>query len=84
MLTQAFEVLADGALLQGDPQKAALAVKELAHASGTLGMVGGQVADIISEGKQPTQELLEYIHHHKTAGTDHCLCQIGRDLCRCR
>lgn len=67
LLTQAFEVLADGALLQGDPQKAALAVKELAHASGTLGMVGGQVADIISEGKQPTQELLEYIHHHKTA-----------------
>lgn len=67
LLTQAFEVLADCALGQKEPQKAALAVKELAHASGTLGMVGGQVADIISEGKQPTQELLEYIHHHKTA-----------------
>ena len=67
LLTQAFEVLADCALGQNEPQKAALAVKELAYASGTRGMVGGQVADIISEGKQPTQELLEYIHHHKTA-----------------
>ena len=30
-------------------------------------MIGGQVMDIVSEGKQVPLEILEYIHRHKTA-----------------
>ena len=77
LLTQAFEVLADCGLRLNQPQKTAWAVKELAHASGSLGMVGGQVADIISEGQQPTKELLNYIHHHKTAALIMAAVQLG-------
>ncbi len=39
----------------------------IARASGTRGMVGGQMVDIESEGKNVDAETLEYIHRHKTA-----------------
>jgi geranylgeranyl diphosphate synthase, type II len=42
-------------------------VADVADAAGTDGMVGGQVVDIESEGKDVTAETLEYIHRHKTA-----------------
>jgi len=42
-------------------------VLELARASGTMGMVGGQVADIEWTGKEKLEfPTLEYIHSHKT------------------
>lgn len=41
-------------------------IKEIAEAAGTLGMVGGQVADIQSEGKEISREELDFIHSHKT------------------
>jgi geranylgeranyl diphosphate synthase type II len=41
---------------------------EISTAAGTVnGMVGGQVADIESEGKKVDPEILEYIHRSKTA-----------------
>ena len=42
-------------------------MSRLARASGSFGMIGGQVMDIVSEGKQVPLEILEYIHRHKTA-----------------
>ena len=42
-------------------------VGELALVSGAPGLVGGQVVDLESEGKQVDLETLEYIHLHKTA-----------------
>lgn len=39
----------------------------IAEASGTRGMVGGQMVDIESEGKSVDADMLEYIHRHKTA-----------------
>jgi geranylgeranyl diphosphate synthase type II len=42
-------------------------VKELAAASGSQGMVGGQVADLEGEGKKITPAELRYIHENKTA-----------------
>ena len=42
-------------------------VKELSEATGAYGMVGGQVVDILSEGKQISEETLNYIHFNKTA-----------------
>lgn len=41
-------------------------VEEIARATGTSGMIGGQVADILFEGQEITPLDLEYIHTHKT------------------
>jgi geranylgeranyl diphosphate synthase type II len=61
LLTLAFEVLTLC------PEKAAAKlVRELARASGTMGMVGGQVVDIEWTGKDLELPTLEYIHAHKT------------------
>ena len=40
---------------------------EITAAAGTDGMVGGQVVDVLSEGKTVPAETLEYIHTRKTA-----------------
>ena len=42
------------------------ALKELAFSSGTEGMIGGQVVDLKSEGKQIGLDTLKYIHSLKT------------------
>ncbi len=69
LLTLAFALLAEHASLE--------VVKEVAHAAGTFGMIGGQVADIQSEGKSVDAETLEYIHRHKTAALIRCSLQSG-------
>lgn len=43
-----------------------LAAKEIFTASGCQGMIGGQIADIESEGRAPSGEILEFIHLKKT------------------
>jgi geranylgeranyl diphosphate synthase type II len=48
-----------------DAQKVAL-TKELAYASGAMGMVGGQVLDMDGETKQLTYEELKQVHALKT------------------
>jgi len=55
-------------------------VAEIAVAAGTLGMVGGQVVDIESEGKTLTPEALEYIHIHKTAALLRASLSVGARL----
>jgi geranylgeranyl diphosphate synthase type II len=67
LLTLAFRLVADNARLVDDPRVVCEVVAELADAAGTLGMVGGQVVDIESEGKEVPAETLDYIHRHKTA-----------------
>ena len=42
-------------------------VAELSLVSGAPGLVGGQVVDLESEGREVDLETLEYIHLHKTA-----------------
>jgi geranylgeranyl diphosphate synthase type II len=41
-------------------------IHEIASASGSRGMVGGQQVDMESEGKEIDLALLSYIHTHKT------------------
>ncbi len=60
----AFEVLAQR--LPAGPGLGA-AVLELARASGTFGMIGGQILDLEAEGKSPTVPLVDRIHLMKTA-----------------
>lgn len=65
LLTQAFQVLGN---LKCPGREAVLLriVGELATASGSVGMVAGQVADMESEGKKAEGETLAFIHAHKT------------------
>ncbi len=66
LLTYSFEVMED-LLNQGvSPIKVVTLMKELSKASGPIGMVGGQVADMEGEGKALALEDLEYIHRNKT------------------
>ena len=65
LLTLAFETI--GATPVGAERRVAM-LTEISTAAGTVhGMVGGQVADIESEGKGVGPEMLEYIHRSKTA-----------------
>ena len=67
LLTLAFRLVADNAARLTDPRLIARVVADVADAAGTDGMVGGQVIDIESEGKEVGPDTLEYIHRHKTA-----------------
>lgn len=42
-------------------------ILEFSKATGAYGMVGGQALDILSEGAEPDEETLSFIHHKKTA-----------------
>jgi geranylgeranyl diphosphate synthase type II len=77
LLTLAFRLVADNAGLVRDPRVIREAVAEIADAAGTLGMVGGQVVDIESEGKAIAAETLEYIHRRKTAALIRASLRVG-------
>jgi geranylgeranyl diphosphate synthase type II len=64
LLTAAFEILARTDI--DDKDRVVRAVVELARAAGSTGMIGGQMVDIESEGKDVPFPVLEYIHIHKT------------------
>ncbi|MBI3399565.1 MAG: polyprenyl synthetase family protein [Deltaproteobacteria bacterium] len=67
LLTKAFQIMSKESAVSG--QQSALILKtihEIATAAGSTGMVGGQVVDIESEGKEVAFPVLEYIHIHKT------------------
>lgn len=71
LLTLAFEALSSFGLAQAEKEPAFClqilrVINEIAEASGTMGMIGGQVVDIQSEGKSIDGKVLEYIHTHKT------------------
>jgi geranylgeranyl diphosphate synthase type II len=55
-------------------------INKVAEAVGILGMVGGQVVDIESEGKEVDLPTLHYIHTHKTGALISVSVQIGAHL----
>ncbi len=67
LLNLAYEIMLANALLY--PEKLINHVKAIyaiAEAAGVRGMIGGQVVDLDSEGKDVDEDILQYIHHHKT------------------
>jgi geranylgeranyl diphosphate synthase type II len=68
LLNLAFEVLSDPKRLKTVPAARMIAItREISRAAGVFGMVGGQVVDMESEGKDDIDfPTLEYIHTHKT------------------
>jgi geranylgeranyl diphosphate synthase type II len=78
LLTEAFRLLADteaNPAIQAD--KALRVIEIMARYAGSQGMVGGQVVDMESEGKETDFPTLEYIHTHKTGGLILASVQIG-------
>jgi len=55
-------------------------VLELAHAVGTFGMLGGQMADIEAEGRPVTPEEIQSIHRRKTGALIRGSVRIGAIL----
>ncbi len=69
LLTEAFKLMTDPSHWEGsfnDSRVVLELVNEVAQAAGIFGMVGGQVMDIESEGKEVDLPTLQYIHTHKT------------------
>ncbi len=78
LLNMAFEVLSDPGRTKEIPANRMIAIiKEIATASGVLGMVGGQVVDIQSEGVEIDFPTLEYIHTHKTGALIRSSVRVG-------
>lgn len=78
LLNMAFEVLSDPRRTKAVPASRVLAIiKEIATASGVFGMVGGQVVDMNSEGKDVDFPTLEYIHTHKTGALIRASVRVG-------
>jgi geranylgeranyl diphosphate synthase type II len=78
LLNMAFEVLSDPRQLTSIPANRLIAIiKEISTASGVFGMVGGQVADMGSEGKDIDFPTLEYIHTHKTGALIRASVRVG-------
>jgi geranylgeranyl diphosphate synthase type II len=83
LLTEAFKLMTNRSSWDGPSNHKALildVVHEIAQAAGISGMVGGQVADIESEGKEVDLPLLQYIHTHKTGAMILASIRVGARL----
>lgn len=78
MQTLAFELLTE--LRETDVRTCLELSRLLAVASGSSGMVGGQVLDIEGEGQSLTLEELQLIHKNKTGALLSCSIQFGAIL----
>lgn len=66
LLTLAFEVISGHYNRSKGFDKVLRIINEIARACGTMGMIGGQVIDLESEGREIDFKTLDYIHNHKT------------------
>ena len=64
LLNESMILLMDFSIKNG--KDALVAAREIAYAAGADGMIGGQVVDIINEGKKISKEELNYMHLKKT------------------
>jgi len=78
LLTEAFILLSNPQVMTEVSAMARLEiVHQLSRAAGSLGMVGGQVVDMESEGVKIDLPTLEYIHTHKTGALILAAIEIG-------
>lgn len=74
LFSLAFEVLSG---VDAPADKVLLAVQSLAKATGSDGLVGGEVMDVLAEGRTVTEFELESIHSRKTGALISSTCEIG-------
>ena len=75
LLTDAFAVASTAKL--PNPEDMAFAIGVLSESAGSLGMVGGQVLDIMSEHRECTEEEVLAIQSRKTGGLINAACVLG-------
>ncbi len=75
LLTLAFGLIADA--VDVEPERRVQAVSVLAVNSGMHGMIGGQVIDIESEGKEPSMDNMLEMFKGKTCALIQAACSIG-------
>ena len=66
LLNAAAELMARSALRMADARGIRAMEIVMRHA-GVTGMIAGQTKDVLSEGEKPREDLVAYIHSHKTA-----------------
>lgn len=67
LLTRAFGLISQNALVEGVQDQAVVQViGEISEAAGSMGLIGGQVVDLNSEGQHIDKDTLQYIHENKT------------------
>ncbi len=81
LLTQAFEIAAQCQKFPRYPH--AKIILEIARASGSLQLVGGQVADLEGENKKLNVADLRYIHERKTSALLCCSVRLGGMSANC-
>lgn len=75
LLTDAFAMAARAELKK--PEDMALAIGVLSECAGSLGMIGGQVLDILSEQRQCTEQEVLDIQTRKTGALIRAACVLG-------
>jgi geranylgeranyl diphosphate synthase, type II len=83
LLTEAFRLITSQPAKDhssGDEALVLDLINEVAQAAGVLGMVGGQVVDIESEGKAVDLPTIQYIHTHKTGAMILASVRVGAKL----
>ncbi len=75
LIVKAFELCAQGAGNHAD--RAVKAAALLAERTGTMGMIGGQVIDLESEGRTISYERLQQMHALKTGALIRASCVMG-------
>ena len=83
LLTEAFRLMTHQPAKDrpsGDEALVLDLINEVAQAAGVLGMVGGQVVDIESEGKAVDLPTVQYIHTHKTGAMILASVRVGAKL----
>ncbi len=81
LLTQAFEIAAQCKKFPRYPHDQI--ILEIARASGSLQLVGGQVADLEGENKKLSVAELRYIHERKTSALLCCSVRLGGMSANC-
>ncbi|MFH1824254.1 MAG: polyprenyl synthetase family protein [Candidatus Firestonebacteria bacterium] len=81
LLTYAFELISRNVKVKGvKPENVLKIINIVSKACGTSGLIGGQVVDILSEGKKVSKSELKYIHTHKTGALICASLQAGAIL----
>ncbi|NWF92040.1 MAG: polyprenyl synthetase family protein [Syntrophaceae bacterium] len=83
LLTEAFKLMTSSHLhemLCHDQRLVVDIIHEVSKAAGLEGMIGGQVIDIESEGKEVDFSTLQYIHTHKTGALIVASVRVGAKL----
>jgi geranylgeranyl diphosphate synthase type II len=77
LLNQAMELVVEAGMSADDAKTTLRAAHSLFTASGIQGMIGGQTADLLFEGKEANESDLIFIHQKKTAALIRTALEVG-------